>query len=195
MPGKLKDSSMENAAEIRPDVSYNNTKEDASAFMCWYSAFIGNTKQITGINITILTWVGVAIALYLIYDSWISNHKLLTGFGITGIIALILSISSLIVSPIARKRLPKSSPPKGIVGNHHLSIDVKGFTDGTQKGDKFIGWNKVVALNEAEDYVFLLVAFSTPHVIPRRAFADEPSFRTFAKTMKDYWTTSRNGTT
>ncbi|MFC1928097.1 YcxB family protein [Chloroflexota bacterium] len=73
-----------------------------------------------------------------------------------------------------------------LTGKHKLSIATDAVTDSSDVGESITRWNAVEWIESTDQYLFVMVRGSGPHIVPRRAFANEEAFRQFVDTAKAY---------
>jgi hypothetical protein len=73
-----------------------------------------------------------------------------------------------------------------LIGKHKLSITPDAVTDITDTGESTTRWNTIGYVSSTDQYLFMLVRFSSPYIVPRSAFDDEAAFRQFVEGAKAY---------
>jgi hypothetical protein len=74
----------------------------------------------------------------------------------------------------------------GLIGKHTLAITYEAITDRSDFGELTIRWQAIDQLESAEQYVFIYPQTAIPLIIPKKAFADDASFRNFFETAKAF---------
>jgi uncharacterized membrane protein len=71
-----------------------------------------------------------------------------------------------------------------LTGKHKLSITPDGVTDIADIGETTTRWDAIEWLASTDQYLFMMVRGSGPHIVPKRSFADEAEFRQFVEASK-----------
>ena len=74
-----------------------------------------------------------------------------------------------------------------LTGKHKLSIAPDAVTDITDMGESTTRWDAIEWIASTDQYLFMMVRGSGPHIVPRRAFADDAPFKQFIDTAKAYY--------
>lgn len=80
-----------------------------------------------------------------------------------------------------------------LTGKHKLTITPDAVTDVTDAGESMTRWTAVEWIASTDQYLFMTVRGSGPHIVPRRAFADEQVFTQFVDTTKAYHQSAESG--
>jgi hypothetical protein len=73
-----------------------------------------------------------------------------------------------------------------------LDLLPEGLKHTTTAATNTVPWPSVKRIDEAEGHLFFLLDDNSGFVIPRRAFADEEEYRTFADTARRYQADNRS---
>jgi hypothetical protein len=84
----------------------------------------------------------------------------------------------------AKKRYSRKS--SRIIGKHELSITPEGVTDVDEIEPSLTRWDEIISLESDDKYLFLVALVTRFHIVPKRAFPDESSFKQFAETANGY---------
>jgi len=76
--------------------------------------------------------------------------------------------------------------PNKTTGKHKLSISMDSVTDSSNEGESTTHWNAIEWIESTDQYLFMMVQDSVPHIVPRRAFTDEQAFKRFVDTAEAY---------
>lgn len=69
----------------------------------------------------------------------------------------------------------------GILGRHQIRFDEIQFVEITDVSQTNYSWKGVDRIEENEDYIFIFIAPSQAHIIPKRAFDDSENALVFAE--------------
>ena len=74
-----------------------------------------------------------------------------------------------------------------LIGKHRLSITPDQVTDMSEVGVSTTHWRAIEYVMANDQYLFMPVRASSPHIVPRMAFSDESGFKQFVETAKAYY--------
>jgi hypothetical protein len=114
-------------------------------------------------------------------------------FAISLIVLAVLTIFWLSLFPLLLRYLRKDITSRvygqgknRILGKHKVTITCEGILDTTEVGQSSINWKAVDDVVSNEQHLFILVKTADPYIVPRRAFADEATFKQFGDEAKAY---------
>jgi len=73
-----------------------------------------------------------------------------------------------------------------LVGKHEFSITPTELTDKTDMGETITLWEAIEYVATTNQYLFLVVRASGPFIVPKKAFANDITFKQFAETATVY---------
>jgi hypothetical protein len=109
--------------------------------------------------------------------------------GLLGVYSLVWHF---IAPSYRRKRIDKlveksyGSGANSEVGRHKFSVTKEKVMDTTDMGQSSKRWDVIEKIIANDQYLFFLIRGAKAYVIPRRAFADESTFKQFAKQAEFY---------
>ncbi len=74
-----------------------------------------------------------------------------------------------------------------LTGKHKISITPDALTDITDIEESTTRWNAIEWIASTDQYLFMTVRGSGPHIVPRRAFTNEEAFKQFVDTVNTYY--------
>jgi hypothetical protein len=88
----------------------------------------------------------------------------------------------------------KERPEGGQLGRHAVELTAEGVIESTAVGESRTTWSGVHRVEKDDDYLYVYVAASSAHVIPRRAFAsgEDEKFYELARSRAEATGTSRH---
>jgi len=151
------------------DIDYTLGPDDITAFNRYHFKASASTQRSYWRGL--LTGVGVALFLFVVFRGWESWISALfpVVFLLFYVVAYPISIRRTI-SGIG-KQVAKEGRNAGLLTTHHFSIDEAGLVDRTSVTETRTSWEGVERVVQTDAHIFLYVSATSAHVIPKAAFA------------------------
>ncbi|MBI2934416.1 MAG: YcxB family protein [Chloroflexi bacterium] len=83
-----------------------------------------------------------------------------------------------------KKAISRMYPQDAPVRKLRMAIVPDGISVTSPGGHRLTPWKEIQQVEVMEDYVYILTDSRAAHVVPRRAFPDQPAFDSFAKNVR-----------
>ena len=113
--------------------------------------------------------------------------------GLPLILTLAVTLGLIAMIPLAFLAISKRqvtsllSGTPGLLGEHTITIDSKGFREETLVNDSSTSWSGVVDITENQEYIFIFIEVHMAHVMPKRAFHVPDKTRVFFEAARTFW--------
>ncbi len=176
------------AKEIK--VEYELNAEDVAAYIIYnyeHSTQLKLSRKF--LRIILLFVLGVEILGVMLLVVILKEYSFSIALGVLAVMTLIWYFC---YPSIIQRSLKRGIPgiygqsQNMLTGKHILLINPDLLVDKTDMGESTTRWSAVEYLTPTNQYLFVSVRGSGPHIIPKRAFADEALFKQFAETAIAY---------
>jgi len=117
-------------------------------------------------------------------NNWFALILACIGGGVIGILAGVI-ISFIFI-------LATSNENNGILGEHNYKITTEGLHEKTKANEGLSKWDGIQEVKVIGSYLLLRISGYLFHVIPKRSFLSDESFKMFAEASLAYWQKSHN---
>ncbi|MDO8717284.1 MAG: YcxB family protein [Dehalococcoidales bacterium] len=174
------------------EVGYKLDFNDVMAFYSFHfeqSPQLGRTRRLLR-RVLLLVLSTQLVGIITILLAFGTQYKLIIlALGALSALTILYYIASPALSRMVLRRevMAKYGQRENeLTGKHEVKVTPNAVFDFTFLGESRTPWDAIDYVATTDQYLFLFVRGANPHIIPRRAFADEATFRQFSEVAKAY---------
>jgi hypothetical protein len=130
----------------------------------------------------------IEITLAIIFGVFNVSKSISIFFGSLAAFTVAICVLLLIINRVLTKKVQNNAKfLNGLVGRHSVNISASEITDPMENRERTVKWSEVEDISIYADFLLIKVRYSTPLIIPKKAFADKRIYNNLIQVIKTHY--------